>query len=51
MSVTSQLLGLYPLGTGPYFPSDYPLEVAVPPYEKISYPIEKLKYDALPGRF
>ena len=50
MSVTSHLLGLYPLGAGDKFPDEYPLKLAIPPY-KADFEIEDLGYDVLPGRY
>jgi len=50
MSVQSHLLGLYPLGVGPKFPDDYPLNVAVPPYQA-QYDIQALGFDVLPGNY
>jgi len=50
MSVQSHLLGLYPLGSGANFASDYPLDRAVPPYQTV-YDIKDLGYNVLPGRY
>lgn len=50
MSVQSHLLGLYPLGAGPKFPSDYPLERAVPPYVA-HYDVADLGYSVLPDKY
>ena len=50
MSVSSHLLGLYPLGAGARFPDDYPLKLAVPPY-KADYDIQDLGFNVLPEKY
>ena len=50
MSVTSHLLGLYPLGAGSKFPDDYPLKQAIPPYQAL-FDIDDLGYNVLPDQF
>ena len=50
-SASSHLYGLYPLGTGLEIDQNYPLDIAVPPYQNLTLDIPHMGYDALPRKF
>jgi hypothetical protein len=50
-SASSHLYGLYPLGTGLEIDQNYPLDIAVPPYQNLTLDIPNMGYDALPRKF